>query len=483
MDANYGIASLLPAVIAISLALLTRQVILSLILGVVSGCLVLNEWELWQAYVGSIELVITTLGKTNNAHVVVFTLLVGAMVMLIQKSGGVKAFTERITNGKERSQRGLQLTSILSTLAIFIETNIAIMTVGTLYRPLYDKLKIARERLAFIVDTCAAPAKVAMPFNSWGVFIAGLIAAQSVEQSFSVMLQSIAYNFYPMFILFFVFATSYSGSDIGKMKRAQERTLQGQLMFPNAKPIVANDKLQVKVAEHIQPRQINLVAPMLLTLIMVPIMLVLTGWFAVDEQAALLVKISQAINNGSGASSVTIAITSGILLAVIIYKIQALFTIGQSIEIIIEGMATMMTMALVMLLAFVVGELSNQLGTGHYVADVTRSWLSPALAPALIFMVSCFMAFATGTSWGTFAIMIAIAIPLGIELDIAIPLVVAAAVGGGIFGDHCSPISDTTIMASMASGTDHIDHVTTQLNYALLAGGLSVATYLILGFI
>ena len=194
-------------------------------------------------------------------------------------------------------------------------------------------------------------------------------------------------------------------------------------------------------------------------------------------------KFFEAIGNGSGSASVLYSVIFAIIAAVILYVIQGAVSFGQSVEHILSGMSDMVSLALLMVLAFALGSLCKQLGTGFYVAEVTSNWLSPGLVPFILFLTSCFIAFSTGTSWGTFAIMIAIAVPMTQQMDAHLYMSVAAVLGGGVFGDHCSPISDTTIISSVASGSDHVEHVRTQLPYALIPGAVAALFYLILGFL
>ena len=226
----------------------------------------------------------------------------------------------------------------------------------------------------------------------------------------------------------------------------------------------------------------NMVIPIATMVVTMPFFLVYSGW----DQAvsgSLSEKIWLSISNGSGSEAVLNACFSGFLMAAILYGFQKMLTIKAFIDQSFKGMNDMVIMAVLMVLAFAIGNLCNELGTGIYVSRVTSSWLIPEIAPALIFIISSFIAFATGTSWGTFAIMISIGIPLSFAVDANVYLVLSAVLGGGVFGDHCSPISDTTLIASVASGCDHIDHVRTQLPYALFTGALAVLLYLVVGFL
>jgi Na+/H+ antiporter NhaC len=230
---------------------------------------------------------------------------------------------------------------------------------------------------------------------------------------------------------------------------------------------------------------INMLLPIATMVLMMPIMLAYTGWGSSENFHELSngSKIITAIGGGSGSTSVLIAVLSAIAVGIILYSFQRMFSLAETVDLMFKGISGLMPLALLMLFAFALSALCKELGTGIYVAETAKAWLSPSLVPFLVFIVSAFIAFSTGTSWGTFAIMIPIAVPMAQSMDAPLMLSVAAALGGGVFGDHSSPISDTTILSSMAAATDHIDHVRTQLPYALLAGSVSALIYLVLGFV
>ena len=291
----------------------------------------------------------------------------------------------------------------------------------------------------------------------------GLLAVYEVDP-FEALVYSIPFNFYAILTLILVFWIAYSGKEIGPMRMT--------------KPI---EEVKV-VSEQSEGKAINMILPLFVMVVSMPLFLVYTGW-SEEFVGSLGDKIWASIGNGSGSLAVMLSVTLAVLFAGLKYAIGGLINLKAFIEQSLVGMKEMLEMAVLMVLAFAIGDLCNILGTGIFVADITKDWLSPAMAPALIFITSCFIAFSTGTSWGTFAIMMSIAMPLGISLDANIYLMIAAVLGGGVFGDHCSPISDTTLISSMAAGCDHIDHVRTQLPYALLTGGISVVLYLIAGIL
>jgi len=217
-------------------------------------------------------------------------------------------------------------------------------------------------------------------------------------------------------------------------------------------------------------------------ILMMIVSLAYTGWAEVEGWSSFMNHLTQAMGRGSGSSAVLYAVTCSILVSMVLYRAQGIMKIRKMIELILKGISELMPLALLMMLAFAISHVCNTLGTGIYVAGITEGWLSPQLLPAVVFVLSSFIAFSTGTSWGTFAVMISIALPMAQIHDANIFLVIAATMGGGVFGDHCSPISDTSIISSMASASDHIDHVRTQLPYALFTGLLTTLIYLILGF-
>ena len=254
-------------------------------------------------------------------------------------------------------------------------------------------------------------------------------------------------------------------------------------MLFRSKPMVSDAVTAFPPKEGIEAKAYNMIVPLLVMVFMMPINLIYTGWSSVKESTSFLDHASQAIGQGSGSSSVLYAVITSLMVAMIMYFIQGIMKPKEAVDLTLKGIGELMPLALLMLLAFAIGNACKELETGIYVANATKEWLSPELLPAVVFVISSFIAFSTGTSWGTFAIMMAISIPMANIHGADITLVVAATLGGGIFGDHCSPISDTSIISSMASASDHIDHVKTQLPYALFGGIITTILYLVIGFL
>ena len=488
---DYGFLSILPPIIAIILALRTKQVYIALLFGIWFSWIIINDWNFLEGSLAAIEGMVNVFKSEGNTRTIMFSALVGALLLFIQYSKGVEGFVNRINKliaYFEKKQSGysrvvVQLLALLTGVLLFIETSISSLTVGTLYRPIFDKLKIPREKLAYIADSSSAPSSILIPFNAWGAFIMGLLLQQGIDNPFAMLLSSIKYNFYPLLAIAIVFIVIVSKKDVGQMAKAEKRTKEtGKLMNDNAKPMISDTITSFKPKEGIKAKSYNMVIPLLTMVLMMPVNLIYTGWSKVESYSSLANHISQAIGKGSGSSSVLYSVIASLLVAMILYKAQGIMKTKEMVDLILKGISELMPLALLMLLAFAIGDACNHLGTGQFIANWSKDWLSPEFLPAIVFLISAFIAFSTGTSWGTFAIMLAISIPMANIHGAELTLVVAATLGGGIFGDHCSPISDTSIISSMASASDHIDHVKTQLPYAIIGAVVTTILYLIIGF-
>ncbi len=485
---NYGLLSLLPPLLAIGLALWTRQVFLALFLGIASGFVIMAGGNVFVGLLDTMSGFVKVFESNYNTEIIIFTLLIGALIALIQRAGGVEGFVNRVLNwlqskaadADSRGQRKkVELLAVLTGMLIFVESNISTLTVGTLYRPLTDKLQIPREKLAYIADSTCAPVCILIPLNAWGAYIMALLAAQNIADPVSTLAGAIMFNAYPILAILIVLVVIISGKDIGEMKHAEARAKDhGKVLRDGAVPMIAGEITMMEAKEDIRPKARNMIIPLATLVLLMPLFLIYTGWSnAADAQNSFF----DIVDRASGSKSVVYAVCGAILVSMGLNKTQSIMGIREMVDVILKGMSGMVPLALLMVFAFALGDLCNALGTGQYVADQAKPFLSPALVPALVFIISGLIAFSTGTSWGTFAIMIAIAVPLAQGLDTNVTLAIAAALGGGIFGDHCSPTSDTSIITSMATANDHIDHIRTQLPYALLGGALTIVIYLILG--
>lgn len=491
---TYGFLSILPPIIAIILAIRTKQVYISLMAGIWLGWMIIHDWNFLDGTLASIQALVDVFKDAGNTRTIMFGALVGALITFIQRSGGVAGFVQsvqrKLDNAKQqgdKKRRTIMFYTWLTGLLIFVESSISVLTVGSLFRPLFDKNRISREKLAYLADSSSAPSCILIPLNAWGAYIMGLLMAEGFSDPFATLMKTIPYNFYPFLALGIALYVATVGWDIGPMKKAEKRVREtGKYLNDNAQPMVSAELTEMEMKPGLTPRAMNMILPLGTMVAMMPIMLAYTGWqTAVTERpdAGMLSNVFYAIGKGSGSTSVLIAVLMSLLVAAIYYRAQGIFKLKEITDLTMKGIAGLMPLALLMVFAFAISTVCKELQTGQYVADVASQWLSPNLVPFVVFLVSSFIAFSTGTSWGTFAIMLAIAIPMAQQMEAPMLMTIAAALGGGIFGDHCSPISDTTIVSSMASATDHIDHVRTQLPYAIIAGVVAALFYLFGGLV
>ncbi|RKY52332.1 MAG: sodium:solute symporter [Candidatus Neomarinimicrobiota bacterium] len=468
---TFGWVSILPPLVAIILAIKTRQVFISLSIGIWIGCTVITHWNPISGLAATLNSFVNVFHDADNTRIILFSAMVGSLIALTQRSGGVNGFVNFLFDRKWiKDRKSAQLLAWIIGIVIFIESSIKILIVGAICRPLFDKLKISREKLAYIADSTSAPICMLIPLNAWGAFVIGLLAAQGIEEPTTALLKSIPMNFYSIIAVLMVLFIALSKLDFGAMKKAENRVVkEGKLLRDGAVPLMDETIVEMKPVEEKKHLARNMVVPVVIMSIAMPIALIITG--------------KGDITHGSGSTAVFWSVTLAIAVAGVMYRFQKLMSIKEIMDMILKGAGGMISLALLMMLAFSLGNTCRELGTGIYVSKITSSFLNPGLVPALVFAVSAFVAFSTGTSFGTFALMIPLAIPFVNTLSVNLPLVVSAVLGGGVFGDHCSPISDTTMVASMASACDHIDHVNTQLPYALISAGLAFVLYIVAGFV
>lgn len=491
---NYGFWSLFPPLVAIILAIKTRQVFISLLFGIWMGWVILSGGNFFYGTLNTIQALVDVFKDAGNTRTIMFGSLVGALIAFVQRSGGVEGFIKYVNNylekksqkDKSNPRKTVQIFAWLTGFVIFVESSINVLTVGAIFRPIFDRLKIPREKLAYIADSISAPTCILIPLNAWGAYIMGLLLAQGIENPLGAMIKVYPLNFYPILAMIIVVVVIVTQKDIGPMKKAEERAIkEGKVIRDGATPMISSEVISMEKVKHAIPKAKNMIVPIAVMVGMMPVSLIFTGWNKVDNFYANPVwkQIFLALGQGSGSTSVLWAVLTAIIVGAIMYRVQKIFKLGEIIDLTFKGVGGLIPLALLMMLAFAIGKVCRDLGTGIYVAEVSKAWLSPSLVPFIVFIVAGFIAFSTGTSWGTFAIMIPIGMQMAQIMDANIYLTIAAALGGGVFGDHSSPISDTTIISSMASASDHIDHVKTQLPYALIAGGLAAIFYLIIGIL
>jgi len=491
---HFGFWSLFPPVIAIVLAIKTRQVFISLLFGIWMGWVILSHGNLFYGTINTVQGLVDVFKDAGNTRTIMFSSLVGALIAFVQRSGGVEGFIQRVNKflvrleqkKKSNPRKTVQLLAWLTGILIFVESSINVLTVGSIFRPIFDRLKIPREKLAYIADSISAPTCILIPLNAWGAYIMGLLMAQGVDNPLETMIRVYPLNFYPIFAMLIVLVIILSQKDIGPMKAAEKRAqTEGKVIRDGATPMISSEIISMEPVDKAVPKAMNMIIPIAVMVLMMPVGLIFTGWSQVEntDTISLGQHLFKALGKGSGSTAVLWSVLTALLTGGLLYFFQKIFKVRELIDLTFKGVGGLIPLALLMMLAFAIGKVCRDLGTGVYVAEVSKSWLSPSFVPVIVFLVAGFIAFSTGTSWGTFAIMIPIGMQMAQVMDASIYLTIGAALGGGVFGDHSSPISDTTIISSMASASDHIDHVKTQLPYALFAGGIAALLYLIAGIL
>lgn len=400
------------------------------------------------------DLAVLLFSKTWILQTFGFMLLMGAVMRLMERSGGVSGFVYMLTHKLSvvRSERSALLLVYIIGIVIFIETSITVLVAGSVGRPLCDAHRISRAKLAYVCDSTSAPVGSLLMFNGYGALMLGLITAQMSlglikGESVELLTQAVFLNFYALLALAVTFFVIWFKMDIGAMRHA----------------LVKHEVSEIKKGGH----------PWYM---IAPIMLMIGGVFLF-----LYISGNGNILNGSGSSSIfyTMVMTWGLIgLYFVLAKVMPLRTaIVESAK----GVRSMTGITLILLFAFGIGQVTSDMQTGSYLASYVNAVLSPIWLAATVFLLAAVISFSTGTSWGTFSIMVPIAVPLAATMDANMALVLGAVISGGVFGDHCSPISDTTIISSMATGCDHVDHVKTQLPYALISGVIAFSLFVLFG--
>lgn len=470
MTDTLGWLSILPPLLAILLAIKTKHVYISLTLGIWLGWTIINGWNPLSGLIHTINSLVAVFKDEDNTRVILFSAMIGAIITFTQYSGGMKGFVNWVVGkGLVKTRKSAGLLAWFLGFVIFIESSICVLVSGAVCRPIFDKLKISREKLSYILDSTSAPKCILIPLNAWGAFVIGLLASQGVREPVKVLISSMPFNFYAIIALILVLVIVLIEKDFGPMKKAEERVrFENKLLRDGAEPLISDEVVMMNEKRGVPLRAINMILPVVTMVAMMPIVLLITG--------------KGNLMKGSGSLSVLWAVISGLAVGAIAYRAQGIMRTKEITNMFMKGIGGLIPLASLMILAFAIGDTCEALGTGPFVSQAAKSTLNPGFIPAVVFLISCFIAFSTGTSWGTFAIMMPIAVPMINIIGLHPGLMVGAVLGGGVFGDHCSPISDTTIISSMASASDHIDHVRTQIPYAFAAAGFSILLFLIFGF-
>lgn len=472
---HFGFWSIIPPIIAIIMVLLTRSVIVSLFLGLFSGILLLTSFHPISSFKKLLgDYLYSTVADEYNAGILILLVFIGGFVALLENSGGAKAFANRFISGA-KSRIKIQLAAWFSGIIIFFSEMGTPLIVGPIYESLFDKAKISREKLAWIIDSTASPVSVMVPFIGWGVYIMGLIDTEfkrlSIDMSsWDAFMVSLPYFIYPVLAVLIVPLIILLKLDFEPMKAAEDRIMNtGQIYWDNAKPLKESVEVDKDVENKSKP-----------ILIWLPIVILIVSLFTLLAPKGFPFQSVEGKDFRIALSLSYFFAAISIILLMLFYKVK---TISQSLNIYTTGMKNMTDILVILVLAWSLGSVLDKLGTANYIVQVIDGTIPPAIVPALIFLVGACMSFANGTSWGTFAIMLPLAIPLGYHLDISLAVCIGAVISGGIFGDHSSPISDTTILSSTGAGADHKDHNKTQVPIAIFNGIVTTIALLITSII
>ena len=462
--------SVIPPLLAIGLAIATRQVILSLSIGLWMGAWLLGSGNPLAAIPQAIDAVINVFTDPGDTRVLVFTLVIGGLIATIEKLGGVRGFIHLLQEKKWVTGPGrAQWLAFGTGVVVFIESNITLLIAGAISRPLFDRYRVSREKLAYIIDATSAPICVLIPLNAWGAVIVSLLASSGIENPIDVFIGAILLNFYAIFAVLVCALVIWSDFDIGPMRAAQKRTMEGRFLWPNATPMVDPSLIEAGQSRQPQDSAKLMLLPVLALVLSMPLGLYVTG--------------EGDLTAGSGSTSVlwAVLIALGVAWAIVLGSRRA--TLETLMQLFLKGAGGLLPVAMILLFSLALGDVANALGTGVFVAQLAQETIPSALLLPLLFLLSAFIAFSIGSSWGTFAIMIPLAMQIVAALDMNASVFLAAVLSGAVFGDHASPISDTTVVASMAGASDHIDHVRTQLPYALISAGLATVAFFVSGLV
>jgi Na+/H+ antiporter NhaC len=463
---DYGILSLAPALIALILAFITRDALFSIILGVLVGIGISGE-NLLFGFTGILQ---SALGNADFIWVAAIEVFIGILVAFFMKSGAIQGVTDFVGR-KNIKQRGAQIAAALLGVFIFFSDYFSPLFVGNTMRGVTDKARVSREKLAYICDCTSAPVCILVPFTSWGVYVAGLLvgigALTDVSISTDAVIRAVPFQFYGFLTLAMVFALA-SGvlKDFGPMAKAEKRALEtGQVYAEGSNPLLSEELETIKPREGIK---CNLFVNFLMPAIIIIVITVGT-WQIL------------------GSAKTLEAFVVAVAYQFVTLLVQKMASLKEIMDCVMIGIRSVMGATMILAAAYCINSISKTLGTANFIISISEAWITPATLLFLTFLVCAVISFFTGTSWGTYAIMIPICIPLafsmtGGETTNLIFATIAAVMGGGAFGDHCSPLSDTTILSSLGAGSDHIDHTKTQLPYALTVAAVSSVAYLILGF-
>ncbi|MCO8244140.1 MULTISPECIES: Na+/H+ antiporter NhaC family protein [unclassified Haladaptatus] len=478
---TYGLISLLPALIAIVLTLTTRQALLSLFAGIWLGATILVGWNPIAGAARGLQFVVANVTSTFNVKLLLFTFLIGAMLGMIFLSGGMSSVADAIVKRVGSSRQARLGTSILGML-IFFDSYASTMISGSVMRPVTDRFDVSREKLAYILDSTTAPTASIAVVSTWLGYEVGLIKQQFDalgidKEPFIVFVQSIPFRFYSLFAIVLVFIIVLTDWDFGPMQAAERRAREkGKVLGDDANPLMETQASDIETPDHVDPRWWYFVSPILVLIFVT----VFSLWFTGGGMEGG--SFSNALEDADTASAILWAAFAGCGTILAILVGHARIELDAVSDSIFEGFKMVMFPVAILSLAWSIGSVSQKLGVGDYVVSISQGIITPELLPAVIFLSAAIISFCIGTSWGTMAILFPVAVPLAHSLGSPLVMAIGAILTGSLFGDHCSPISDTTVMSSMFAASDHVDHVNTQIPYAILAAAIATGAFLISGY-
>ncbi len=463
--------ALIPPIVAIVLALITKEVYSSLFIGILVGGLFYSgfSFETTLTHIFN-DGFVAVLSDSYNVGILIFLVILGAMVSLMNRAGGSAAFGH-FAKQKIKSRVGAQLATVALGVLIFIDDYFNCLTVGSVMKPVTDEHKVSRAKLAYLIDATAAPVCIIAPISSWAAAVSGFVEG---EDGFSIFIRAIPYNFYAILTIVMMIALVLMNVDFGPMKTHEANAVKGDLFSMGEK-----NKGQEVSAANPKGTIADLLIPIVALIICCVIGMIYTGGFF--EGAGFVT----AFSNSDASVGLALGSICAIIITIIIYLIRRVLSFTQCMECFPDGFKAMVPAILILTFAWTLKAMTDSLGAAEFVAEAMKQTAGSLMnfLPAIIFLVGCFLAFSTGTSWGTFGILIPIVVAVFADSNPQLMIIsISACMAGAVCGDHCSPISDTTIMASAGAQCNHVNHVSTQLPYAILAAGISFITYIIAGF-
>ncbi len=464
--------ALIPPVVAIALALITKEVYSSLFVGILVGALFYSgfsfEGTVTHIFQGGI---VSVLSDPYNVGIIIFLVILGSMVCMMNRAGGSAAFG-RWAKTHIKTRAGAQLATIALGVLIFIDDYFNCLTVGSVMRPITDSHNVSRAKLSYLIDATAAPVCIIAPISSWAAAVTGFVEG---EDGFSLFIQAIPYNYYALLTIVMMIALVLLKADYGPMAIHEKNALNGDIYTTPERPYAGADDIE----GHPDGRVIDLVIPIISLIVCCVIGMIYTGGFFSG------VSFVESFSASDASQGLTYGSFFALIITMIIYKIRGVLSFKKCMECLPEGFKAMVPAILILTLAWSLKSMTDSLGAAEYVAGIMENCAGSLMnmLPAVIFLIGCFISFATGTSWGTFGILIPIVVSVFSGTNHTLMIIsISACMAGAVCGDHCSPISDTTIMSSAGAQCEHVNHVSTQLPYALSAAVVSFITYIIAGF-